>query len=111
MTRGRYINIGVLVVEKMEGLILFADARFNCDQTRILAFDPQADVEMLQAISKDIQGKLSDEQEREFLVHMMEDSFSNSIQFSDRKTLQTTDPAAEVERLTRLYLTPVPPEL
>jgi hypothetical protein len=105
------INLGVLIVQETEGRIVFADARFNCDRARILAFDPDADVEMLEAICRDIRQKLRDANERESFLRMMEDSFSNSIQLSDRKTISTTDPAAEVDTLARFYLVPESPGL
>ena len=106
---GKFITIGVLVVERREGRVLFADARFVCDAERILAFDADADLEILQAICRDIQQGLHSSEGREVFLRTMQESFSNSIQLSDITTQTTADPAAEVEALARLYLAPAPP--
>jgi hypothetical protein len=108
---GDRINIGIVVIERDEERILFAEARFVCDEERILAFDNDADVETLQAICRDIQQGLHDSEGREFFLRSMEESFSNSIQLSDLRTQITADPAAEVDVLADLYLTPAPHSL
>lgn len=108
IVNGRCINIGVVVLERRDGRVLSADARFNCEEERILAFDSDADVDLLQALCKDIEEKLQDPQERESFLRTLEESFSDSLQLSERKAIATADPAAELDTLARLYLPPAP---
>jgi hypothetical protein len=103
---GDRINIGIVVIERDEEQILFADARFVCNEDRILAFDADADVEMIQGICRDIRRGLHDVEGRELFLQSMAETFSNSIQLSDLRTQTTADPAAEVDILARLYLVP-----
>jgi len=96
------VNIGVLAVEP--DVSKFADAKFISDWSKVTALDPDADVEVLDALRREIQILWCDPNNRTGLLRMMEDSWSNMIQLSDARSCVTEDPAREVERLASLYL-------
>jgi hypothetical protein len=100
------MNLGVVVFERRGDDLHFIAARFVCDEQQIRGCDPDADVPLIQAFCRDIDEKLQDAGEAEEFLRTMESSFSNSIEFSARMALITTDPGAEVDELVRLYLKP-----
>jgi hypothetical protein len=66
--------------------------------------DPQADVEMLAALEREIRGQLATTHDREGLLQWLEDSFSNVIQISPTKGCLAEDPAREIEAMASMYL-------
>jgi hypothetical protein len=66
--------------------------------------DPQADLEMLGAMEREIRGQLVQVQDREALLKRLQDSFSNVIQLSPAKGCVTQDPGAEIDAMARIYL-------
>jgi hypothetical protein len=53
-------------------------------QERVRLFDPDSDLEMIEATLAEIQDRLRSPTSR-YMLHLLEDSFSNTIQISDRK--------------------------
>jgi Protein of unknown function (DUF3037) len=92
------INIGVLVLSKQA-----VDVRFREDWDALSRFDPYVDLEMLDAIRRDIEMKLHSS-ERDDMFETIETSFSNTIRCSDRGQLLCENPATEIDRLVRMYL-------
>ena len=70
---------------------------------RVRCLDPQADIEMLEALERDIRLQLRGIRDREALLRKLEESFSNVIQLSPTKACLTEDPAKEIETLAKLY--------
>ena len=66
--------------------------------------DPQVDVEVLEAIEREIRGQLATTHDCEVLLRRLGDSFSNVIQLSPVKGCLAVDPAAEIEEMASLYL-------
>lgn len=93
------VNIAVLMVG--EG---FADARFARDWQRVMAFDPEADIELLTALTGEIRDKLRDIGELEEMLQRMQDSWANAVQLSIAKGCLTGDTATEIETLASQYL-------
>jgi hypothetical protein len=54
-------------------------------QAKVLQLDPNADVEMLEALLGEMQDRLSCEGTRSEMIRLMEDSFSNVLQLSQRR--------------------------
>ncbi len=77
--------------------------RFTRDWRRVRCLDPQADVEMLEALERDIRGQLRQARDREALLRKLDDSFSNLIQVSPTKACLAEEPAKEMEIIARLY--------
>jgi hypothetical protein len=104
VVRGEFITIGVILFDPVSLAQGFCDACFITDWQRIESFDPDADLDMLQAIASDIQGRVRSPTHRVRFLEMMEDSFSNSIQLSPRSRCITEDPMSAIEVLARLCL-------
>jgi hypothetical protein len=102
--KNEFVNIGLVMVEPGANGSGFADVRFTRDWRRVRCLDPQADVDMLAALERDIRGQLATTREREVLLRRLEDSFSNVIQLSPAKGCLAEDPVAEIEMMASMYL-------
>jgi hypothetical protein len=98
-----FVNIGVVMVEPTANGAGFVDVRFTRDWRRVRCLDPQVDVEMLEALERDIRSQLGDVHERGVLLRRLEDSFSNMIQLSPAKGCLAEEPRKEIEILAGLY--------
>jgi len=102
--KDEFVNIGVVMVENGANGSGFAEVRFTRDWRRVRCLDPQADVEMLAALEREIRGQLAATHDREVLLRRLEDSFSNVIQLSPAKGCLAEDPAREIEAMASMYL-------
>jgi Protein of unknown function (DUF3037) len=107
--KDEFVNIGLVMVEPgVNGPgateARFADVRFTRDWRRVRYLDPQADVEMLEALEREIRGQLAETHDREALLRRLEDSFSNVIQLSPTKGCLAEDPVREIETMASMYL-------
>ena len=102
--KDEFVNIGLIMLEPGVNGAGFAEVRFTRDWRRVRCLDPQADVEILEALEQDIRAHLQDERDREAVLRKLEESFSNLIQLSPRKACLAAEPAKEIETLARLYL-------
>ena len=82
----------------------FVDVRVAQNWQRVLALDPDADVELLTALTCEIRDKLRVPGQREEMLRKMEHSWSNAVQLSLGKECLTADPASEIETLAAQYL-------
>jgi hypothetical protein len=102
---GEKYNVGLVALERRDNKTRFADSRFITDTRELLTFDPDADVDVLDAFFLEIKQGLHDLENADVLLRTMLDSFSNTIQISDEKTVVISgDPAAEIDRLAALYV-------
>src|ERR1700723_3120606 len=97
--KDEFVNIGVVLVEAgatgaQSNGGGFADVRFTRDWRRVRCLDPQADVEMLAALEREIRGQLRTAQDRAALLKRLEDSFSNVIQLSPTRGCWADAPVA-----------------
>jgi hypothetical protein len=102
--KDEFVNIGVVMVEAGGNGAGFAEVRFTRDWRRVRCLDPQADVEMLAALERDIRGQLATTRDRAVLLRRLEDSFSNVIQLSPMKGCLAEDPVREIEAMASMYL-------
>jgi hypothetical protein len=102
--RQEFVNIGVLMVEGGENGAVFADVRFAKDWRRVRGMDPQADVEVIEALLREIRAEVGEIRDRATLLKRMEDSFSNVIQLSAPMAVVTATPAAEIEALATMFV-------
>lgn len=102
--KDEFVNIGVVMVEQGAKDGGFAEVRFTRDWGRVRCLDPEADVEMLAAMEREIRGQLGTARDRAVLLRRMEDSFSNAIQLSPTKRCLAEDPVQEIEVMASLYL-------
>jgi hypothetical protein len=101
--KDEFVNIGLVMVEPAANGAGYADVRFTHDWRRVRCLDPQADVEMLEALEREIRGQLGQTRDREMLLRRLQDSFSNLVQLSPAKGCLAEEPAKEMDMLARLY--------
>lgn len=94
-------SVDIAVVMTGDG---FAEVRSVRDWQRVLALDPDADIELLKGVVRDIHDKLRTGEQRDEILLMMEHAFSNAIRLSPTKGCLTRNPAIEIETLASQYL-------
>ncbi len=101
--KDEFVNIGVVMTEPGANGSGFADVRFTRDWRRVRCLDPEADIEMLEALEREIRSQLQYAHERGMLLRRLEDSFSNVIQVSSTKGCLAEEPEKEIDILANLY--------
>lgn len=96
-----FVNVGVLMMERGGG---FAEIKFTRDWRRVYCLDPQADVEWMLAVEKEIRERLLGSEDRDVMMAKLQTSLSNVIDLSTKKVCLAEDPAQEMALLTSLYL-------
>lgn len=100
--RDEFVNVGVVLVENGGP---WADVRFTRDWKRVKCLDPEADVEVLEGLEREIRERLAESTEsREWLLRRMQDTFSNSLRMTAAKAVLADSPAEELARLAEMYL-------
>jgi len=98
---GKFINIAVILFDPSGG---FCGVRFVSDWQQVQAFDPDADIKMLEALGREIEGQFRSGKGEEMLKSM-DDSFSNAIQLSPGTVYLVNDlPGEEIEKLAAHHL-------
>lgn len=97
-----HVNFAVLGHEVETGD--FVEARFLPDWTSVVSLDPDVDLEVLDGLKAEIQKAWSHTQQRQNLLRMFLDSFSNTIQVSDEQGCLTDDPKGEMSNQALRYL-------
>lgn len=105
--RERYVDFG-LILREQNNENGFVSVRFAPNWREVLHLDPGADVEVLEALQREIRVQLSNLRDREVLLRWLEDSYSNTIQLSARRTCMAKDPEKELELLASIYLSESP---
>lgn len=103
--KGEFVNFGLLALENgAEGASL-VDVRFAKDWGRVQCLDPQADLDVLGALEREIRQEIGQSRDRAALLRRMEDSFSNVVQISQVMPALTEKVAlAEVDDVARMFL-------
>src|SRR5579863_4755891 len=85
--KGEFVNIGLAAIESPETRIGagFADVRFTRDWSRVLRADPQADIEVLQALEQDIRKRVVEERDCHTIIRFLNDSFRTPFSLLRRK--------------------------
>jgi hypothetical protein len=100
--RDEFINIGVVLLEDPNG---FAGVRLTRDWRRVRCLDPAADIEMLEAMEAEIRERLrAGGEDRERILHVLNSSFSNTVQVTASKGCLTDSPEKEIDRLAEMYV-------
>ena len=102
---GHRYDVGLLAIERHDDRARFIGVRFIPDTKELLAFDPNADVNVLLAVFRELQQRVNDLEDADVFLQTMLQSFSNTIQVSDAKTVIVSgDPADEIDKLAALYI-------
>ena len=98
------LNLGLVLFDPREVEDGYCNVSFFSNwQSKVLRFDPEADIEMLEAITQDIERRLTCKETRWEMLHLMEDSFSNMIRVSVRQECRTQDSALEFATLLQQF--------
>jgi len=100
--REEFANIGLLMFDANGQE--FIDLRFTKDWRRVLCMDAEADIEMMQAMERDLRGQLQTASDRDLLLRRIAESFSNLVQLSPMKGCLAAEPAKELDLMAELYL-------
>ena len=100
---GEFLNIG-LMMSDLSAEQSFSDLRFRRDWSRILQFDPEADVEVVAAMCAEISVVLQNAPDRSEVRRKLANLLCNTIQLSDRWTVHAENPVEEMDRLAGIYL-------
>src|SRR5579862_5232196 len=102
--RGEFINIGIILNE-FESPAGNAVIRVTRNWSRLLCFDPEADVETLELLEADINSKFAQGRETiDALLYILKDHLSNALQISERNVALGADLNAEADRLMTIYV-------
>jgi len=100
--RGEFVNVGVLLREA-GGRV--AQVKFTRDWARVRCADPDADIDMLEALEQEIEVRLTEHREdMPYVLKTLEDSLSNGVQISEPKACLAESVPMELERLMKMYV-------
>jgi Protein of unknown function (DUF3037) len=99
--REEFVNIGLVMTEAGGDGAGFAGVHFTKDWRRAMCLDPSVDVEMLEALGRDVEQRLKDVKSQAVLLHEMMDSYSNTVQLSTMQNCVAVDPERELRELAR----------
>ena len=113
--KDEFVNLGVVLLETGEGDGLFTDVRFTRDWRRVRCLDPEADVELLESFEEEIRRMLQSRaaevinyrgpmSRRDWLLRLLEDGLSNTLQITPAKAVLTESPQKELGELAQMYL-------
>jgi hypothetical protein len=96
-----FANFAVAVLEQDGG---FSDLRLTRDWRRVRCIDPDVEIEMLEAVARDVQSQLSVADDREKFLRRLQESLSGTVQITPMKGRLGTEPAQLLESLAGMYL-------
>ncbi len=102
--RDEFVNIGLVMTESGGDGGGFADVHFTQDWKRARCLFPDTDVEMLEAIGREIKSRIANLQDRASLIHEMTERYSNAIQLSGVRQVLAEDPVAEMKNLASMLV-------
>ena len=103
--KGEFVNFGLMALESGPEGASLVDIRFTKDWNRVQCLDPQADLDVLEALQQEIRQEIGQTRDRGALLRRMEDSFSNLVQISAvMPALTEKIAAAEVDDVARMFL-------
>jgi hypothetical protein len=113
--KDEFVNLGVVLLETGEGQAVFTDVRFTRDWRRVRCLDPDVDVELLESFEGELRRTLQSRaaevinyrgpiSRRDWLLRLLEDGLSNTLQITPAKAVLTESPEKELGELARTYL-------
>jgi len=105
VVKGEFVNFGLVTFADGGDGSEVIDVRFARDRGRLLCLDPQADLELLDALQKELRQEIGQSRDQAALLRRIEDSFSNVIQLSPVLPAMTQKGAlGEIEDVARIFL-------
>ena len=103
--KGEFVNFGLLVIANGPKGAELVDVHFTKDWGRVLCLDPQADLDLLAALQREMQQEIGQTKDRAALLKRTEDSFSGVVQISRTMPALTAElQAAEIETVAKIFL-------
>ena len=103
--KGEFVNFGLIALEHGEEGSSLVDVRFAKDWGRVQCLDPQVDLDVLEALQREIRQEIGQTHDKAMLLRKMEDSFSGLVQISALMPALTEKIAlAEVDDVARMFL-------
>lgn len=101
--KNEFVNIGVLL--RAAGRSETASVRFTRDWSRVRCADPDADIDMLEALENDVRERLAGgPAEVSLIMKALEDTCSNLLQITAPKACLAESIPAEMAKLSQLYI-------
>jgi hypothetical protein len=97
------VNVGVVLLGVGEDAA-YAKVRITPDWRRVLCLDSDADLELLDALGRDLQSQLANVEERAAVMKRIQESFCGAVQLSATRACVAQEPDEELEALAKLYL-------
>lgn len=100
--KNEFVNIGLVLL----GDNGYARIRMARDWRRVLCLDPDADLELFNALARDLEAQLANLDNRVATMKRISESFSGAIQLSPTHGCRTTQPDQHLEDLAKFYVDP-----
>ena len=123
VVKGEFVNVGVVLLEEADGEgglstssgQAFTDVRFTRDWRRVRCLDPEVDIALLESYEGELRRLLQSRapeiinyrgpmSRREWLLGLMQESFSGALELAPMSAVLTESPAAELGKLAQAYL-------
>ena len=123
VVKGEFVNVGVVLLEDAGGQggltagqeRSFTGVRFTRDWRRARCLDPEVDIALLESYEAELRRLLESrapeiinyrgpQSRREWLLHLMQESFSGALELAPMSAVLTVSPAAELGKLAHAYL-------
>lgn len=105
--KNEFVNIGVMLRPVSTSAAATPAVRFTKDWARVRCVDPDADLEMLEAMEAEMRQRVGvQEPDGKPLFEIIEDSFSQLLQVTQPKAYLAENLAAGMEQLMQLYIEP-----
>ncbi len=121
VVKGEFVNVGVVLLEKGDGGPstgsgeAFTDVRFTRDWRRARCLDPEVDIALMESYEAELRRLLQSRapeiinyrgpmSRREWLLGLMQESFSGALELAPMSAVLTESPAAEMGKLAQAYL-------
>jgi len=99
------VNFGLIVLQNLGNGAELVDVRFPRNWERVLRADPQADINVLEALGKELREEIGKPKDQSALLRTIGDSFSGVFQVSESIPVLTDRPIAEeILTVARMYL-------
>ncbi|MGA7107273.1 MAG: DUF3037 domain-containing protein [Terracidiphilus sp.] len=104
--RNEFVHIGaVLRATGPDGAAGKTEVRFTRDWRRVRCLDPDADIEVLEAMESELRRKLGEESDEKF-KRILDESLSLNVQMTEPKAYLAESVPAGMEELMRMYVDP-----
>jgi hypothetical protein len=105
--KNEFVNIGVLLRPAGAAGEGVPELRLTRDWSRVRCIDPDADIEMLEALESEMRRRLAgQDHDLKPLMTVIEDSFSHLLQLTEPRGCLVENLAAGMEETMRLYVEP-----